>query len=550
MISQNLVELMERVRPFDLPRTEAALIRRIAGFGADDFISVAGQLCDARADEAIVRLVFLRWAETDLAAATAALAGMDGTTASHAAKAIAVRLMRTDAAAARRWAASLAAFEWKSEAPLETRPGVANPFAHLVNHGSGNGSRAEITAWQAIISALCRKSAKEGVDAWREADACGVSCPQLVPNLVRSMADAPEMAIEFIGQLHDGELAVEAFAAHVQNLASKSPAQALDFLAEMETGRDRDRILSELLHDAPELVGRAFEFFSDDASDYEFICMKNALVKLGTQEAVRQMTDFPDLISWNRQAWEVFIDLLEKDGEEPEIRALLDGEVTGPIRSGAGSALATSSCASDPNGAAELVRRYGPADDYVVDLVAESLGEAEGMDAAAAFISDMPDEPRFAFTAALRGAMRRDPAQAMEWCRVHWNSDRLGHPLQDGMRQWLRNGKSTAIEWAQSHADAAWRGRLLRIIIETEAHHHPQQCAAWIGDQFRKDQVSTSDPVWVWLTALVCTQWREARLNEAMEWTETLSSSVAKVAAQKILRGEAHCADYRLQDGC
>jgi hypothetical protein len=532
MISQKLVELMERVRPFDLPRTEAALIRRIAGFSADDFISIAGQLCAAQADEAVVRLVFLRWVEIDLAAATAALMDLDEMSASCGAKAIAVRLMRMDPATARRWAASLAATEWKSEAPLEMRPGVANPFAHLANRALGNASRVEIAAWQVIISALCRKSAKEAVDAWRQADACGVSCPQLVPNLVRSMADAPEMAIGFIRGLRDGDLAVEAFAAHVQNLASKSPAQALGLLAGMETGQDRDRILCELLYEAPELVGRAFELFSDEASDYEFICMKNALAKLGTQEAVRQMTDFPELISWNRQAWEVFTALLERQGEEHKIRALLDGEFAGPILSGAGSALATSSCANNPEGAAELLRRYGAADDYVLDLVAESLGEAEGMDAAAAFISDMPDEPPFALTAALRGALRRDPAEAMEWCRLHWDQDRLTHPLRDGMWQWLRNGKSAAIEWARSQADAAWRGRLLRIIIEAEAHHHPQECAAWIDDQFRKDSDSSSDPVWVWLTALVCTQWREARPNEAIEWAETLLSSGAKVAAQ------------------
>ena len=548
MIPQNLVELMERVWPFDHPRTEAALMRRIEDFTADDFITLSKQWCAAQADEVVVRLFFLRWAEIDLAAATAALIEMEGLSASHGARAIAVRLMRTDVASARRWAASLADMKWKPDALLEIRPGVTSPFAHLVNPGPGHASRVESAAWKEIISTLCRKSATQAVDAWHEANACGVACPQLVPSLVRAMADTPEMAMRFIGELSDGELAVEALAAHVRNMASKSPGQALELLTKIEMGRDRDRILSELLYDAPELVGRVCGLYSDEASDFEFICMKNALVNLGTQAAVRQMTDFPELISWHRQAWEVFSDLLEKQGEEPHIKALLEVEIPGPIRTGAASALATSNCAADPQGAAELLRRYGPADDHVVDLVAESLAEAEGMDAAVALISDMPDESQFALTAAVRGAMRRDPGEVMEWCRVHWDPDRLDHPLEKGMWQWLQDERSAAVEWAQSHTDAAWRGRLLRIIIEAEAHHHPQQCAAWIGDQFQKDAAFSSDPVWVWLTALVCTQWREARPSEAMEWAETLSSSLAKLAAQRILRGEAHCADYRLQD--
>jgi hypothetical protein len=548
MITQNLAELMERVWPFDLPRTEAALIRRIEGFNAEEFITLSKELCVAQADEVVLRLIFLRWAEVDLAAATAALIEMDGLSASHGAKAIAVRLMRTDAAAARRWAASLAGIEWKPEALLEIRPGVTNPFAHVLKQGLGNASRVESAAWQEIISALCRKSVTEAVEAWREASACGVTCPKLVPNMVRAMAATPEMAISFIGELSDGELAVEALASYVRNLALKSPEQALDLLTKIETGRDRDRILSELLYDAPGLVGRTCALYSDEASDFEFICMKNALVKLGTHEAVRQMTDFPELISWTRQAWEVFSDLLEKQGEEPHIKALLDMELPRPVLSGAASALATSGCTTDPKGAAELLSRYGPADDYVVDLVVESLAEAQGMDAAAALIADMPDEPQFAMTAAVMGAMKQDPIEAMEWCRVHWDPDRLDHPLDTGMRQWLRDEKSAAVEWARSHTDAAWRGRLLKIIIESEAHHHPQQCAAWIGEQFRDDSASSSDPVWVWLTALVCTQWREARLSEATEWAENLSNSIAKDAATRILRGEAHCADYSLKD--
>ena len=83
-------------------------MRRIEDFTADDFITLSKQWCAAQADEVVVRLFFLRWAEIDLAAATAALIEMEGLSASHGARAIAVRLMRTDVASARRWAASAA----------------------------------------------------------------------------------------------------------------------------------------------------------------------------------------------------------------------------------------------------------------------------------------------------------------------------------------------------------------------------------------------------------------------------------------------------------
>jgi hypothetical protein len=148
---------------------------------------------------------------------------MDGLSASHGQKAIAVRLMRTDAADARRWAASLADIEWKSEALLEFRPGLTYPFAHVLKQGLGNASRVESAAWQEIISALCRKSATE---------------------------------------------TVEALASYVRSLALRSPEQTLDLLTEIETGRYCDRVLSELLHDAPGLFGRTCALYSDEATEW------------------------------------------------------------------------------------------------------------------------------------------------------------------------------------------------------------------------------------------------------------------------------------------
>ena len=547
MKPQILSELRSLLVPFDSPRTEASLLLRVRKFEAAECRAAADQLEDS-SDEAVVRIIFLRWSEIDLDSATRALPTLQERTARVACQAMASRLVRCDANAARQWAKSLASLSWNPESPLEMRPGVVNPFAQRVKRSTGNGSPVERAVWEIIIQALCRRSAKEAVNAWREANAVGVNCPRMVPSLVRAMEDEPEMALSFIGELGDGEAAVQALAAHVQNVASRSPEEALRLISEIEEGSDRDRLLNDMLYAAPALVGKAYSLYSEDASDYEFIRMKQSLVTLGTEAAAQQMVDFPDLISWTRQAWEVFIDLVEQVGEESNVRALLDRALPGGVLSGAASALATSGSGITPKESAELLRRYGPADDYVVKIVAEALAESEGMKEAAGFISEMPGELHFAFNGALEGAIKRDPAEAIEWCRLNWDAVRLRHPLQDAMWKWLRQDKAGAISYAQDHGDQAWRQRLLRIIIEHEAHGHPQKCGVMIADEFRLNPAASADPLWVWLTALVCKQWREARANEAWEWTNQLPDSPARTAAEKVVSGNAHCADYQLQD--
>lgn len=548
MKAQLLDELTALVAPHDSPRTEAALLLRVRKFEPRDYRTIVEQIAGDSTDDTIVRIVFLRWSEIDLDSATRMLPELHERTACVAATAMASRLVRHDAASARHWAVSLSAVSWKTETLLEMRPGMESPLSGRIKRFMGEGSPVERAVWGTIIRALCRVSAEEAVEAWREANATGVTCPRMVPEIVSAMAEKPGMALSFIRELGDGEVAVEALAAHVQNVASRSPEEALRLISEMEQGSDRDRLLNAVLYVMPALVGKARGLYSEEASDGEFLSMKHSMVALGTEAAAQQMVEFPELISWTRQAWEVFFDLLRKPGEEAKVRALLDRALPGPILSGAASALATSGSGISPRESAELLRRYGPADDYVVDWVAEALAEANGMEEAAAFIREMPGELRFAFTGAMRGAIKRNPAEAIEWCRLNWDAERLKNPLQDAMWKWLNNDKAGAISWAQNHHDATWRQRLLRIIIEHEAHQHPQNCAAMIADEFRLNSAAAADPLWVRLTALVCTQWREARRSEAQEWTHQLPDSPARAAAEEIVSGKAHCADYQLHD--
>ena len=548
MKAQLLHELTALVNPYDSPRTEAALLLRVREFEAADFLTLAEQIADDSTAEIIVQIVFLRWSEMDKDAATRMLPKLHERTACVACTAMATRLVRHDAASARRWAVSLSDVSWKTPAPLEMRPGLKNPFSHLIKRFTGEGSPVEVAVWETIVRELCGVTVEEAVEAWREANAAGVTCPRLVPEIVRAMAEKPDMALSFIRELGDGAVAVEALAAHLQNVASRSPEEALRLIAEMEAGRDRDQLLTQVIHGVPALVGKACSLYSEEASDYEFSGMKQSMVALGTEGAVQQMVDFPALISWTRQAWEVFLDLLGTPEKEAKVRALLDRSLPGPILSGAASALATHGTGISPKESAELLRRYGPADDYVVQCVAKALAEAEGMEEAAAFIRDMPGEVRFAFNGALEGAIKRNPKEAIEWCRLNWDAERLCNPLEDAMWKWLHNDKAGAISWALDHPDAAWRQRLLRIIIEHEAHQHPQNCAAMILGELRENSAAAAEPLWVWLTALVCTQWREVRVREALEWTHQLPDSPAKAAAEKVVSGTAHCADYRLQD--
>jgi hypothetical protein len=420
-----LQHLSALVLPFDLPRSEAALIQHTNAFSSEECGAAAAQMAGDDCDNAVVRVIFRRWADVDLPAATKALRSLTGNTARLAAKAISARLLRSGSAIARQWAVSLQKVKWKAEPLLEMRPGVVNPLAEAARLRVGTGSLVERAVWEVIITSLCSHSAVEALAAWREANACGVNCRSLVRTLVAAMADEPEMAVRFIQELGDRDAALEALSAHLQNIAAKSPQKALELLKQMECGENRDRLLNEVLYEAPALVGRFCSLYSDSASDFECICMKHSLVSLGTEAATAQMVEFPELIPWYRLAWEVFIDLLKEPGEEPRVRALLERDLPGPLLSAVASALAASCRHSNAGDAAELLRRFGPADDYAVTLVAEALGQSEGMDAAAAFIADMPGDRRFDFSGAMRGATARNPGEALEWCRRHWESAKL-----------------------------------------------------------------------------------------------------------------------------
>jgi len=206
-------------------------------------------------------------------------------------------------------------------------------------------------------------------------------------------------------------------------------------------------------------------------------------------------------------------------------------------------------CTASTQESIDLLLRFGPTDDGIVGAVAEYLAEEQGMVAAADFISLMPkDERGFNWNYACRGAMSQDPAATIEWCREHWSAIPLTHPLRDAIWEWLKSDKSTAIAWSLAQPDAAWRERLLRIIIEAETHGHPQRCAEIIAGRPQEEAQASSNPLWIWLAALVCTQWRAARLAEAAAWAGKLPPSPVREAAEAVIRGERHCADYRLAE--
>jgi hypothetical protein len=545
-----LNELTGLIHPHDLPRTEASLIQRTAPMSAAELEAIAnGLLLMPEPQESAVRLLFRRWSEVDLAAATTFLTKLPDGPAATAAAAMSARLLGNDAAAARAWAASLADMTWPEERPLEMRPGVPNPFSQVLHRQAGSGSSIKEIAWHTIINSLCRCDPEQAVAAWRQARACGVGCRMLVHRLIAAMAKIPQQALAFIQELDDPAIALDALGSYVQNIAGHSPGEALELIGRMEPGPDRDQVINKVLYAAPSLVGRAQKLYSEEASDYEFISMKQALVALGTREAVRQMVEFPDLIAWKEQAWDTFRDLLEIYGQEKEIRALVSEDLPAAVLSGAASALATTKRTASTQESVELLRRFGPTDDGIVGAVAEYLAEEQGMVAAAEFIASMPkDERGFNWNYACRGGMREDPTATIEWCRDHWSAIPLTHPLRDAIWEWLKSDKSTAIAWSLAHPDPAWRDRLLRIIIEAEAHGHPQRCAEIIAGRIEEEPQASTDPLWIWLAALVCTQWHAARQEEAAAWAGKLPPSPVREAAEAVIRGERHCSDYRLAE--
>ncbi len=546
MKAVTLLDLASFVHPHDLPRTEASLIKHTTMLSGAELAAIANGFLRHEAHEAVVRLLFRRWSEEDLAAATNFLTQLPGRTAAIAAASIAARLTGKDAASARAWAVSLADMTLPGDEPLEMRPGVLNPFSHVLHRHTGGRSPVERAAWHTIINILSRRAPEQAVETWRQANARGVGCRTLVPGLVAAMSGMPGQALAFISELDDGDLALEALGSYAQSIAAQSPDQALELVGRMEQGHDRDQVLSNLLYAAPSIVGRVQKLYSENASDYEFSCIKHSLVSLGTREAVRQMVEYPDLIKWYRLTWEVFCDLLRSGEEEAKVRELLAEDLPATVLSGAASALATSGRTADARAAADLLRRFGPADDSVVSLVAESLAEAHGVEEAADLILSMPEDQRaFTWNRACRGGMRYDPAATITWCRDHWSEIPLKHPLRDAMWEWLGSDKSAAMASSRAQPDAQWRDRLLRIIVEHQAHGHPQLCAEMITDRIRMDDRALSDPVWIWLAAVVCTQWRAARQAEAAAWTGTLPHSPLREAAEAVVRGEHHCADYK-----
>jgi len=538
-----LMELTRLIHPHDLPRTEAALIQRTAQMSAAELEAIAnGLLLMPELQESAVRLLFRRWSEVDLAAATFFLTKLPDGSADIAAASMSARLVWHDAVAARAWAVSLADMTWP-------RRGMPNALCNVLNRLPALGSSIKEIAWHTIINSLCRCAPEQAVAAWREAKACGVGCRMLVRGLVAAMSEMPEQALAFIEELDDGVLALEALGSHVQNIAGHSPEQALELIGRMEPGLDRDQVINNVLYAAPSLVGRAQKLYSEEASDYEFIMMKQAMAALGTREAVRQMVEFPDLIGWKEQAWDTFRDLLEIGGQEEEIRALLSEDLPAAVLSGAASALATTKRTASTQESIDLLLRFGPTDDGIVGAVAGYLAEEQGIVAAADFIASMPkDERGFNWNYACKGGMRQDPAATIEWCREHWSAIPLTHPLRDAIWEWLKSDKSTAIAWSLAHPEPAWRERLLRIIIEAEAHRHPQRCSEIIAGRLQEEAQASSDPLWIWLAALVCTQWRTARQAEAAAWAGKLPPSPVREAAEAVIRGERHCADYRLAE--
>jgi hypothetical protein len=143
---------------------------------------------------------------------------------------------------------------------------------------------------------------------------------------------------------------------------------------------------------------------------------------------------------------------------------------------------------------------------------------------------------------------RPAPPQKSRMMSIYLRDRTLALPLRDAIWQWMRGDKPAAISYAQSHSDPAWRERLLRVIIEHEAHHHPQQCAVMIAEEFQRDASLASAPTWVWLTALVCDKWSEARIGEATAWVGLLPASRAKDAAERIVRREGDCGDYAIKE--